>query len=264
VIARHPLSGEPVIVAPERASRPHAPEVCPFCPGNESMTPPTLASTGEPWQVRAFANKYPFTDRHEVIVETRDHDRQFSAIEQPAEVVAMYVERFREMRDVTCRVLFKNHGGLSGASIAHMHAQLAGTDFVPPRVAREQAGFASGCPLCKVNTLTIDESEHFVRFAPAASSFMYEQWIVPRRHVANLDAITDAEIADLGETLQRASRGIEAISPAYNWLFMNFRDPGHWYIQAMPRLVTVAGFELATGTWIDVIEPAAAAARLRT
>jgi len=63
-----------VIVATERAKRPHdflvkeeskqLPEFdpsCPFCPGNEHMTPPpilTLEKDGK-WNIRVIPNKYP-------------------------------------------------------------------------------------------------------------------------------------------------------------------------------------------------------------
>jgi UDPglucose--hexose-1-phosphate uridylyltransferase len=46
---------------------------------------------------------------------------------------------------------------------------------------------------------------------------------------------------------------------------MNFpgQERAHWYIDVFPRMTSIAGFELATGTFIDIIDPAAAARRLR-
>ena len=66
-IARHLITGEPILVAPERATRPHAfgpddtSELCPFCAGNESLTPPEVARVEREgaWLARAFPNKYP-------------------------------------------------------------------------------------------------------------------------------------------------------------------------------------------------------------
>lgn len=71
-----PATGLWVIIAPDRAKRPVKSELtkrideipaysssCPFCPGNESMTPSEVLSYINPatgkWQVRAFANKFP-------------------------------------------------------------------------------------------------------------------------------------------------------------------------------------------------------------
>ena len=67
--------GRSVIVAPERAARPHqfpppvtakdAPADCPFCHGNETLTPPEVHRTGAGdadtpgWRVRVVPNLYP-------------------------------------------------------------------------------------------------------------------------------------------------------------------------------------------------------------
>jgi galactose-1-phosphate uridylyltransferase len=81
--------------------------------------------------------------------------------------------------------------------------------------------------------------------------------------------MSDDETDDLALRLRDAARSMERIAPAYNWLFMNFPETRtgvsapHWYVQAMPRTTTIAGFEIATGTFIDIVDPAAAAQRLR-
>jgi UDPglucose--hexose-1-phosphate uridylyltransferase len=111
------LTGDRVIIAPGRASRPNLPEQaareespphydpqCPFCPGNEKATPPEVfripggGGSGEAgWQVRVVTNKYPALvaeaaplekpgsfryaepaiGRHEVIIDHPRHDRDF-------------------------------------------------------------------------------------------------------------------------------------------------------------------------------------------
>ncbi len=74
----NPLTGDQVVVAPERATRPNAPRPqgsreqhltfdpsCPFCPGNERQTPPELfrhpaiPESGPDWSMRVVPNKYP-------------------------------------------------------------------------------------------------------------------------------------------------------------------------------------------------------------
>lgn len=267
-VRRNPITGEPVIFAPDRATRfSNGNSDCPFCPGYEDETPPEIARFGDPWHVRVFANKYPFAPRHEVIVESPRHDDTFATIEHPEEVVAAYVDRYRAIaadpaiRHVT---IFRNHGELGGASREHAHSQIAGTTFVPPRVARELEAFAGGCALCEPPAHVIDESAHFVRLAPHGSSFAYEQWIAPRRHAPDFASMNADESNDLALRLRDAARSMERIAKSYNWLFMNFADAaGHWYVQAMPRMTSVAGFELATGTFIDVVDPAVASRKLR-
>ena len=97
-LRRNPVSGKLVIVAPGRAARPQVdglrgaprrwpsrpapPAVCPFCAGNESLTPPEIEARrpegGAPdspgWTLRVVPNKYPaLAGRHEVIVWSPDH-----------------------------------------------------------------------------------------------------------------------------------------------------------------------------------------------
>ena len=281
-IRSHPITGEPIIFAPERASRPNAfargegLDRCPFCPGHEDDTPPELARVERDgsWIARVFPNKYPAVPGHEVIVESPDHDAAFDAVVDPASTVTLWIDR---VRDALTRheyvSLFKNHGTAAGASIAHIHSQVMPLAFLPPRVARENEAFVSAetCPHCQLARQSaeddvIEETDHFVRIAPPASSFAYQQWIVPRRHQSGILELTPAEVADLAQILGRASRGMLALSEAYNWMFMIF--PGtaqaHFYVEAFPRLTRVAGFELGTGTFIDIIDPAAAARHYRS
>src|SRR5690606_11447759 len=85
-----PIHGRDVVVAAERAARPHTframdaisevvPDNCPFCPGHESETPPEVARTGagEPdtpgWRIRVFPNKFPIVAPGTVV--THDADR---------------------------------------------------------------------------------------------------------------------------------------------------------------------------------------------
>ncbi len=270
---RHPITGEPVIYAPGRAGRPNAfghwedAGPCPFCPGNESMTPPSIAEIGDPWRIRVFPNKYPAVDGHEVIVDSNAHDATFESLPNAAEVLSVYVERLRAHADAAYVSLFKNEGEMSGASLAHIHAQVMPLPFVPPRVTREAAAFAAAasCPLCGIRENVIEENESFVRFAPGGSSFAYQQWIVPKSHAATMTALTTKEIEALAAILQNAMRAARTIGRAMNVLFMNFPAArgSHFYVDVFPRLTSIAGFELAAGMFIDIIDPAAAARRLK-
>jgi len=53
--------------------------------------------------------------------------------------------------------------------------------------------------------------------------------------------------------------------PSYNWIFMNFpRNPAaHFYVSVFPRVSGIAGFELETGSYIQVVDPAETARMLR-
>jgi len=170
-----------VIIATERAKRPHdfaqppnEPETgnCPFCPGNESQTPPELwvsranGGANQPgWKVRVIPNKFPalpiegemdreaegIYDRmngigaHEVVIDTPDHNQALE--EQPAADIALALTACKErildlQRDTRFRYIlaFKNVGREAGASLRHSHYQLIATPVTPSRVKAKLVG----------------------------------------------------------------------------------------------------------------------------
>lgn len=270
MIRRNRITGDPVLLAPERAERPNAfggvhESVCPFCPGNEAMTPPEIARDGEPWRIRVFPNKYPATDAHEIIVESAEHGARFEdlAPDHAARVVDFYCDRYRALSDSGTVAIFKNDGLAAGASLPHMHSQVLATPFVPPRLAREGFAFAcaTSCALCLIDDEPlIAETKHYRVIAPRAASFAYEQWIVPREHAPVMHALRE-----LPSLLQSAARASRSVAPAFNWVFLNFaHEPSaHWYIAVMPRLAGLAGYEIGAGGAINVIDPDAAAQLLQ-
>ena len=270
MIRKHPITGDPIIYAPNRAGRPNAfgggdeRQNCPFCPGNESQTPAEISHRGDPWQIRVFPNKYPAVDGHEVIVESPNHESQFVS---GRDVVEVYIERYAAHTDAAHVALFTNRGERGGASIDHLHSQLMPLPFVPPRIEREVNAFraAARCPLCDDHGFVIAEDESFVWMAPEGSQHAYLQWLVPRRHQPDMAGLSDDEIGSLGLFLERAGRSTAGIASSSNVLYMNFKQQpaAHFYVEIFPRLTSVAGFELATGTFIDIIDPAAAARALR-
>jgi UDPglucose--hexose-1-phosphate uridylyltransferase len=273
MIRRHPITGEPILLAPARAGRPHAfgdasEERCPFCPGNERDTPPELKRIGDPWRVRVFPNKFPPVEGAEVIVESPEHEASFDQITHAREVVAAYVDRYRTHAASPYVALFKNEGARAGASIPHVHSQVIPLPFTPPRIAEEMAAFrkASRCPLCAgIEAGVIGESDAFSWLAPAGSKLPWQQWIVPKRHAGEITALHDVELEELAAMLARAARATRSVAHSYNWAFMNFpgAPEGHTYIDVMPRVTGIAGLELGSGTFVEIIDPAAAAERLR-
>jgi UDPglucose--hexose-1-phosphate uridylyltransferase len=175
-IRRNPITGELVILAPERGLRPqasapaqpaaprpaHRPD-CPFCVGSEERTPgETLRLPAEgPWQVRAFPNRFSTLSAagenwrrdddlycaaaavgpHEVIAESARHDLTLAAMEPSGvhEVVRAWHHRltaFYADPRVVHVSLFKNHGPRAGASQEHAHSQVVGLPLVPEQQRR--------------------------------------------------------------------------------------------------------------------------------
>lgn len=181
-LRRDPVVGRWVIIASERAKRPkdfvsESPLTqqgpCPFCPGNEGMTPPEIlahrnnggAPNGAGWKLRVVPNRHPalrieggldrrgegMFDRmngigaHEVIIETPEHDRHFAhfAPGEMTEVLRAYRERSLDLRKddrFQYILIFRNHGATAGATLEHPHSQLIATPIVPKRVQEEMRG----------------------------------------------------------------------------------------------------------------------------
>ena len=164
-----------VIIATERAKRPEdlathrevqpIPEFvesCPFCPGNESKTPPEVLrcpANGERWDVRVFPNKFAALSTevqptrslqhlrrridgfgfHEVIVDSPDHSRYMGLLSDAhvASILRVYKERYNALsldHRVNHITIFKNHGADAGASLQHPHSQLIATPVIPSQV----------------------------------------------------------------------------------------------------------------------------------
>ncbi len=184
-LRRSPTSRSWVVIATERSRRPSGfriPRderkggVCPFCYGNEHMTPPEVLALGRDadapnargWSVRVVPNKFPAlaldagdgegaseaggtgdlyehmpaVGAHEVLVESPDHDSTFGTHSQSQmeDVLTAVVARARALsRDARLRYLqvFKNWGRVGGASLEHTHCQLIATPLVPAVVEEE-------------------------------------------------------------------------------------------------------------------------------
>jgi UDPglucose--hexose-1-phosphate uridylyltransferase len=185
------LTGDSVIVAPDRSARPHShrsdgavTEGCPFCPGNESETPEPvlelrLKSSPSPWFVRVFPNMYPIVSpdegegrklanatfgMHEVVVETPLHDQELS--QRTAEELLLTLQAYRErlgallaMPGVRHVSVFRNKGPDAGASLGHPHSQIVALSYVPAAAKqnvqrwRRHRARTGSCLLC-------DELEH--------------------------------------------------------------------------------------------------------
>ena len=187
-LRKDPIIGRWVIIATERSSRPsdfESQEVsslktcpgkkaengsCPFCEGNELMTPPEVDSDRAPgtsadssgWQTRTVPNKYPIlknepnieevqrgvfdvmsgVGEHEVIIEGTKHDQQLAdlSVEQIQRIIEAYKRRSLHLsKDKRFKyvLIFKNYGVSAGASLEHTHTQLISLPIIPKRVAEE-------------------------------------------------------------------------------------------------------------------------------
>ncbi len=226
---------------------------------------------------------------HEVIVESPAHDLPIALMEekQVTEILFAHRERFRKLREDSAWkaiIIFENHGERAGTSLLHPHSQLVATPMVPRdirlrfEVAQEYYDDTGNCIYCvmlqkelEAKTRIVGESDHFAAFHPFASRSPFETWILPRHHNSSFGSVEDDELRDFATILRAQLRKLHYAlnDPDYNLIIHTAplededKDYYLWHVQILPRLTTIAGFELGSGIYINNALPEATAAFIR-
>ncbi|MBZ5514348.1 MAG: galactose-1-phosphate uridylyltransferase [Acidobacteriia bacterium] len=251
------ITREWVVIATERAKRPdqfirtqarkpllERDPKCPFCPGNEAMTPPAthVVPDTNSWRVRVTPNKFAALSYegerrrfvqgirrtvtgvgiHEVMVETPAHNKTTALLsDQEVElIIQTYLNRFKfasadpRIEQVT---IFKNHGEQAGTSLEHPHSQMIAIPVITSQLrdrlshALEHFDEFGECIFCRVlgqevkeRARLVMETEHFVAFIQFATLTPFSMLIMPRRHMACFVEMHDAEAVDLARILRRS------------------------------------------------------------
>ena len=322
-LRKDPIIGRWVIISTERGKRPtdftSVPPArsTPFCAGNESKTPPEVFAFREPgtqpdqpgWRVRVVPNKFPALQiegelnrqgvgiydkmngigAHEVIIETPDHDKKLSDLDEDhiTEVILAWQQRILDLKQderFKYIVVFKNHGEAAGASLEHTHTQLVAMPIIPKRVIEEIEGgrryydFKERCVYCDIVTQEIGDdvrvvsaNETFLAIEPFAARFPFETWILPKKHKSAFEESQKHEIIHLARILKEVLMKLDVAlsNPPYNFILHTLPLRGdnrswyHWHIEIMPKLTKVAGFEWGSGFYINPTAPEEAAKYLR-
>jgi UDPglucose--hexose-1-phosphate uridylyltransferase len=290
---RHdPLSGRDVIVAAARAARPTTFATagdegagmteCPFCPGEEAKTPPEVARAGggerdQPgWQVRVVPNLYPIVETHEVAVLSPDH-RSFGELDDDEAITVFRVLRDRVHAHLESGhvygVAIINHLKAAGASIAHPHAQVFALDVVPRAVDEAITRVReSGADLVEADAardeLVVTRHDGLALWCPYSSASPYQLRLAHADAGARFDLaadlVLDAIAIALRDALHRLRQALGDVP--YNVVVHTAprdAEPFHWYVEVIPRISVPAGFEQATGIWVNTVPPDQAAELLR-
>jgi len=218
---------------------------------------------------------------HEVIIETPSHNTPMAlmAYEQLEKVLIAYHERYNTLkrnRQLKFITIFKNHGWASGTSLVHPHSQLVATPIIATyyhrkfSVAHDYYVDIGRCLYCDLLTEELEKGERivaetrqFVGLHPYASRVPYETWIIPKRHCASFGLFPAPHLAELARVLKDTLLCLyrELDDPAFNLMIdtsttVDEDDPYyHWHIRVVPRLTTIAGFELGSGIYISTALP---------
>ena len=162
---------------------------CPFCPGNEEMTPPEVMAVRQEgtspdssgWSVRVIPNKYPALTTatpfnpgnrgthvsgsgfglHEVIIETQEHSLEIEdlSVEELGVLFRVYGRRLEELNsDIRFKavVIFKNRGQEAGATLGHSHSQIMALPVIPNLIddelssCRDHLDKSGQCLMCSI------------------------------------------------------------------------------------------------------------------
>ena len=236
---------------------------------------------------------------HEVIIEGVSHTRSIS--EMPSsefrQVLQVYRERYQQLAKnsaLRSAVLIKNVGAAAGASIEHSHSQLIATPVLPMLLTREldsarrwQAEHSADPKNSEDSKSSlwshwlageledgrrvVVDSDEVVVVCPYAPRFPFETWLLPKQQQSHFERTSDTTLEAMADRLHECIRAIEAClgDAPYNYVVHSAplgEDPTelyHWRIEILPRVTRVAGYEQATGLYINPVLPESSALQLR-
>ena len=232
---------------------------CPFCPGNERMTPREtfcVFEDGGNWAVRVVPNKFPFFhiegdfDRrpegmydlmeaigaHEIVIESREHQQNLATLDpkQIENVLLAYQKRLLDLEGdhrFQQFLIIKNYPGVFNR---HPHSHLMALPVVPKRIDEEILGVLDyfrrkeRCIYCDIIREEVSEGKrvvletaHFLVFSPFASRFPFETWIIPKTHSPDFHTIDQERRSDLAKAIQSLFRRFYRLlsDPPYSLTF---------------------------------------------
>ncbi|MBI2671150.1 galactose-1-phosphate uridylyltransferase [Candidatus Woesearchaeota archaeon] len=211
---------------------------------------------------------------HEVIIDSNKHNKNLEDypkehLKQLFDVFIKRIAKISKEKNIGYVGIFKNHKKEAGASIPHSHCQLIAYNEFPEKISEEiktSKKFKS-CIYCKILAMESKsprlcfKNKTFIAFAPFASQFPYEITFLPKRHASSIIDLNSKELADLADLLKKTLQKLKKLDAAYNFYLHNFPENKkyHFHLKITPRITTLGGFELETGTIINTILPENAA-----
>jgi len=243
-----------------------------------------LVAQGEPGicRVVCFSPKHNLTIAHMEPGELR-------------RVVDTWGEQYRELgarESIRYVQIFENRGAMMGCSNAHPHCQIWCNAHLPNEVVKEQAAQLrwredrKRCLICDYAALEgarrerlVDENASWVAVVPFWAVWPFETMVMPRRHIAAIDGLDDAERDGLADILKRLTARYDRVFAApfpYSMGFHQSPTDGqahpewHMHVHFYPPLLRSAtvrkflvGYEMLAAPQRD-LTPEAAAERLRS
>ena len=227
-----------------------------------------------------------FSPRHDLSLAEMTPDAIRGVIEVWVQQVEELGGRYRWVQ------VFENKGEIMGCSNPHPHGQIWASDFVPNEATKEDCqqllyrrkhhrpllADYLGLEIQRGERVVV-ENAYWVALVPYWAIWPYEILLLPRRHVARLPQLTEAERESLANILNRLLVRYDNLfetsfpySMGWHGASMGLDGDEHWQLHAhfYPPLLRSAavkkfmvGYEMLAEPQRD-LTPEAAAARLRT
>jgi len=193
-----------------------------------------------------------------------------------------------EVRQVLC---FENKGDIVGVSNPHPHGQIYATSFAFKTFEielgaseRHQRETGRGLMADIIHAEQQDgrrvlhEDEHVIAFVPYFARYAYEVYVVPKRRVAHVYELTDAEVTSLAGALSAVTVRFDNLwRMSFPYVQVLHQAPSderdtsafHFFIAFHPPLRQphllkyLAGPEIGGGNFVSDTSPEAKAAELR-
>jgi UDPglucose--hexose-1-phosphate uridylyltransferase len=294
----NPLSGEWVLVSPQRTQRPWQGQVervpderlpehdpsCYLCPGNErvgGVRNPEYDGTF------VFTNDFPALlpsgdgeyGTCRVVCYSPRHDLGLGNLppDEVERVVDVWTEQYAELLGdprIGHVQIFENRGEMMGASNPHPHGQIWATEHVPMHVERELRHFEASRSLLAdylrdERERVVEEDEHVVAVVPYWAVWPFETLVATRRIVPSLIELSDVERASLARVLRLLVQRYDRLFGTRFPYSMGLHQTSHLHVHFYPPLLRSAsvrkfmvGYELLAEPQRD-LTPEDAAERLR-
>lgn len=239
----NPLLRDWVMVASNRAQRPHMPKgYCPFCPGSGKVP--------DSYEVYQYDNDFPVLSPNppepdpvyagpykaeksfgkcEVILYSPDHTTTLPQlpVEHIEKLVDLWTDRFVELeRDPLHQyiMIFENRGEECGVTMPHPHGQIYAYSQMPLKIRTELESCRhhfeenGTCLLCDMNReesrfaqRVILENDHFISYIPYFTDYPYGVFISSKAHKTSLTAFTAEEKRSLAEVLKDTTGAMDEL-----------------------------------------------------
>lgn len=254
---RRDIFGKEVIISTKRSKRPGAFEhtfqgKCPFCPGNEHLSQPTLFAYPDEknWKIRIFPNKYPVVSSkkfrtifknsyeiltafgvHNILVETPDHGKDYDKmsirdISMIFDSLKKHYTELMKIKNINYVTIFKNRGERAGESIHHSHIQIIGSPLFPELIANEMRDAerfyeekkeCGGCFIIKeeirLKKRVVYKTKDWVCFTPFVSTWPFQLVFYPRQHFSEISQLSSKEFLSLAKAFKKVFKTLYTLYP---------------------------------------------------